>query len=136
MRVDEVPQQPSILAGRSRACYARDANDRFVVTPSRGWDVEAIANGEAQAAIDEHVAAALAQVRAGAASPLAWHMARFHMDAKLLAATMGIGRWRVRRHLRPAVFAKLAPAMLARYGALFGIDPAELSRLPEPAPRP
>jgi hypothetical protein len=130
MRVDQIPQDDSILEGHRRACYAQDSNGRFVIATSRGWDVERIANQTAVDAVNEKIAQALQDVRAGRASPLAYHMARCHMDARLLAATSGIWAFRVRRHLRPEVFAKLPQHVLRRYAEAFGIDAERLTRVP------
>lgn len=131
MRVDDVPQDESILEGHRRACYARDANGRYVVATSRGWEVERIANRQAIDDVDASIAAAREAVRAGRASVLAYQMARCHMDVALLAAQAGLWRLRVRRHLRPAVFARLSPALLQRYADALGIDVETLCRLPD-----
>ena len=131
MRVDHVPQDDSILEGHRRACYARDADGRYVVATSRGWEVERIANRQANDDVAAHLAAVHADVRAGRLSVLAWHMACCHMDVAMLAAQAGLWRLRVHRHLRPDVFARLPQAMLARYADALGIDVATLCRLPE-----
>lgn len=130
MRTTDVPQDDSILEGHQRACYAQDADGRWVVATSRGWEVERVANAHAVQQVEAAIAAALADVRAGRASPLAYHMARFHMTDALLAAHVGWWRWRVRRHLKPTVFATLSNTTLARYAAVFGIDVDELKRIP------
>jgi hypothetical protein len=130
VRTTDVPQDDSILEGHQRACYAQDADGRWVVATSRGWEVERVANAHAVQQVEAAIASALADVRAGRASPLAYHMARFHMTESLLAAHVGWWRWRVRRHLRPHVFATLPEATLARYAAVFGIGVDDLKRTP------
>jgi hypothetical protein len=42
----------------------------------------------------------------------------------------GVWHWRLRRHLRPGVFAKLPDRLLRRYADAMGITPAELRALP------
>ena len=130
MRVDQVPQDDSILEGHRRACYARDEQGRYVVATSRGWSVERIANQQAVAEIDRLVAAALTDVHEGRSSPLAWHMARAHMDVRLLAAQAGFWSWQVRRHLRPAVFGRLDADTLARYARALATDVDALREVP------
>lgn len=119
------------MEGRQRACYAQDRDGRYTITPSRGWQVEAIANRQALSDVEEKIARATRDVREGRASPLALHMARFHMDAGLLAAHTGIWSLRIRRHLRPEIFARLPDHLLQRYADAFGIELSALKRAPE-----
>lgn len=131
MKLGEVPQDDSILEGHQRACYAQDAEGNYVLATSRGWEVEKIANQHAVRGVQALIDRAREDVLAGRASPLAWHMARFHMNVGLLAAHTGMWRLRVRRHLRPEVFAKLGDDVLARYAKVFKIDVATLKRAPQ-----
>lgn len=126
MRVEDIPQDDSILEGHQRACYARDASGRYVMATSRGWEVERLANQLAVESVNQSIEQARSDVLAGRASLLAYHMARCHMDARMLAAASGIWSLRVRRHLRPAVFARLSDAVLARYAKALGIEVAQL----------
>jgi hypothetical protein len=126
MRVEDIPQEPSILEGRLRACYARNAAGRYEVATSRGWEVERVANQRAVADVNAHIEQALADVRAGKASALAYHMARAHMDPRLLAAHSGFWVWQVIRHLRPEHFQRLPEKALQRYAGALGIDIATL----------
>jgi hypothetical protein len=48
-----------------------------------------------------------------------------------LAAYTGIWSLRIRRHLRPAVFARLPDSLLQRYANAFGIDLSALKRVPD-----
>ena len=131
MKIDQVPQDDSILEGRKRACYAQDRAGRYAVIASRGWQVEAIANRQALSDVEEKIARAALDVREGRASPLAYHMARFHMSAGLLAAHTGVWALRIRRHLKPAVFARLPDRLLQRYADAFGIELSILKRGPD-----
>ena len=96
-------------------CYAVDAEDRYVLAKSEGWEVEKLATEQALLAQEEQVEAIRQRVVAGELAPLAYHMATHQMPLKLFAQSVGIARWRVRRHLSPAVFARLAPKWLSRY---------------------
>lgn len=126
MRIEEIPQEPSILEGHLRACYAKDATGRYVVATSKGWEVERIANQLAVADVKSRIDLALAEVRAGKSSALAYHMACAHMDARLLAAHSGFWVWQVKRHLTPKYFKRLSDDHLRRYAAALGIDVAKL----------
>lgn len=127
MRIEDIPQQPSILDGHLRACYAKNAAGRYEMATSQGWEVERIANQLAVAAVNAHIDQALADVRAGKSSVLAYHMARAHMDARLLAAHSGFWVWQVRRHLQPRHFRRLKDKDLRRYADALGIDLATLT---------
>ena len=102
-----------------------------MLTPTAGWEPKNIANLQAWEVIRDQLQETLAAIRAGRASALAFHMARNQMDVPLLAAYVGLPRWRVRRHLKPAVFARLKPALLERYAAVLEISVEELRTVPE-----
>lgn len=133
MKTDEVPQEESMLEGHQRACYAVDASGRYVVVGSAGWEVEKVVNAQAVEEVRRAIDAAYERVRRGEASALAYHMACCQMDVGLLAANTGIWSLRVRRHLKPAVFAALKPALLARYADALGLTVEALCRVPDGA---
>jgi len=125
MDAADVPQEGNAThAGQRRSVYARGADGRLGLVASRGWEVEEIVTLQAVKAFDDLAGAARERARAGKASPLEFHMYRARMDEPLLAQAVGLWRWRVRRHLRPDVFARLSPALRARYAAALGIDAA------------
>jgi hypothetical protein len=130
MKINDVPQEDSMLEGHQRACYAVDDAGRYVVVGSKGWAVEKVVNAQAVDEVRRVIDAAHARVLRGEASPLAYHMARCQMDVALLAANTGIWRLRIRRHLKPAVFAGLKPALLQRYADALGMSVDALRRLP------
>jgi hypothetical protein len=133
VREHEVPQDDSFYHGHRRACYAVDGSDRYVLARSRGWEVERIATEQALLDLEQQVEHARRRVLAGELAPLAYHLATRQMTPRLCAQHLGIGAWRVKRHLRPAVFAKLSPRMLERYAACLDRTSEELSRVPEEA---
>lgn len=132
MKAGDVPQQDegSILGGHRRACYAQDERGHYVVVPSRGWEVESIVNGEANAEVMQAIAHAHLRVLAGELSPLGYHMARRQMNIGLLAAYTGMWQLRIRWHLRPRTFMQLSESILARYAEALALSPQELRELP------
>lgn len=130
MKTTEVPQDESMLAGHRRACYAVDEHGRYVVVPSKGWQVETIVNAQAVEEIRRAVEAVRGRVHQGRASPLEYHMVRCQMTPGLLASYTGLWTWRVRRHLKPEIFARLKPALRTRYAHAFGISVAALVSVP------
>ena len=126
MREDEVPQDQGIAEGLKEVTYAVDAEGRYKLVPSAGWEPKNISNYQAWEVIGAQVAAARQQVLAGRVSPLAFHMARNQMDIGLLAQYMGLPRWRVWLHLRPWAFRRLTTGQLAAYAAMLRTSVAEL----------
>ena len=119
-----------ILEGERKAVYVRDADGRYRKQASEGWKVEEIVTS---AAVDEFrrlADTALADCRAGRASPLAYYMYRCRLDPGSLAQAAGIATWRVRRHLRPGPFARLSPRLLSLYADILDMDPDSLRQEP------
>ncbi|MFO7714315.1 hypothetical protein [Desulfosarcina sp.] len=132
MKIDEVPQDPGMMNDHRREiCYAVDDQGNYVLAGSAGWNPKNIANGQAWELIDEAAVDALRKVRAGQASPLAYHMACHQMGISLLAKYAGVGRLKVWLHLKTGPFSRLAPAWLQRYADVFDISVQELKTVPE-----
>lgn len=132
MKIDEVPQDRGMITGdRREVCYAVDEEGRYTMTGSAGWEPKNIANRQAWDRIDTAAAAALEKVHAGAASPLAYHMARHQMSVGLLAKYAGIGRLKVWMHLKPGPFRRLRIDLLQRYAEVFDMSVTELKTVPE-----
>ncbi len=132
MKIKDVPQEPGIINDHRREiCYALDDRGRYALTGSAGWEPKNIANRQAWKLIDAAAAAALARVRAGQASPLAYHMARHQMSLGLLATYAGMGRLRVWLHLRPGPFSRLKANVLQHYADAFDMSVDELKTIPD-----
>ena len=129
MREREVPQEENrSLAGHRKAVYAVDDDGRLKLVPSRGWEVEEIVTRQAVEDLERRAEEARARVLAGESSPLEYHMYRARMDLELLSQTTGLWRWRVRRHLRPAAFARLPLALRRRYAEALGVSVEALGK--------
>lgn len=127
MKTRDVPQDDAaMLGGHKRAMYAVDDKGDYVMVSSKGWEVEVAVNSQAVDEIRQQLEAVQKKVLAGELSPLAYHMQRCMMSPGLLSANSGIWRWRVKRHLKPAVFAKLDDKVLQRYADALGITVAQL----------
>ena len=131
MKEEEVPQDESFYHGHVRACYAVDAQGRYVLAKSRGWRVETIATAEAIADYEERVESVRIDVLGGRLSPLAYHMAVRQLTPRLLAASAGIFHWRVRRHMRPDVFGRLPERVLRRYAECLDVSLEEIRHAPQ-----
>ncbi len=131
MKVHEVPQDITYYEGEKRACYALNEEGKYVVVPSAGWTAEDVVNALAV----EELAAQLEETRkavlAGLKSPLCYHMERRQMTPDILGKTAGIAAFRVKRHFRPEIFAKLKPSVLNRYAQALAVSPDDLTTVPK-----
>lgn len=135
MRIDDVPQdESSTYAGHKKLLYAQDRSGAYTGVQSSGWDAEASATLDAVALYQALADQARAEVIAGQASPLLFHMYDCRMDLPLLSQLTGFWRWRIRRHFNPKVFADLNQAALSRYARAMDKPISELKALPESHP--
>lgn len=131
MDVDQVPQEGnSTLGGNRKVVYARDAAGQLVIVPSRGSEVDEAVTLQAVERMNGLAAEALARARAGQHSPLEYWMWSRRMDVPLLSQVTGLWQWRIRRHFRPAIFARLPEKLLQRYAEALGLAIDTLRRLP------
>ena len=132
MKISDVPQDRGMITDdRREICYAVDDNGNYVLAESAGWEPKNVANSQAWDIIRNQVQETLKNIEAGILSPLAFHMVNNQMNVSLLAKYVRLSRWRVRRHLKPAVFDRLKPHILKRYADIFEIDVSFLSRIPD-----
>jgi len=132
MKKSEVPQEGGVYDPHKLTQYAVDSDGRYVMTLSSGWDVTNTSNALTWLEIRKQVAAVREKFLAGEVSPLAYLMAANQMDVPLLAAYVGLARWRVRRHLKPAVFKRLKRPILEKYAEVFRLPVERLDTPPAP----
>ena len=132
MEKDAVPQDASpTYGGLRKLLYAVDDQGKYTGVQSSGWDVESFSTEFAVSEINRQRDDAWQRARDGKASALEYHMYRNRMDFDTLVTVSGIWRWRVRRHFKPQVYAKLSGKVLARYAEAMDVTVAELKTLPE-----
>lgn len=132
MDKQSVPQdQSTTYEGLKRLVYAVDEDGKYVGVTSSGWEVESFSTELAVAEMIRQRNDAWQRAKSGQCSPLEYHMFRNRMDFETLAMTTGIWRWRIRRHFKPHVFAKLSDTMLSRYASVMGVGVELLKQLPD-----
>ena len=132
MRERDVPQEGNAtLEGKRKAVYAVGDDGRLRIVQSTGWEVEETVTRQALEELERRAREARARASAGQSSPLEYHMYRARMDLALLSQATGLWRWRVRRHFRPEIFARLPRAIWQRYADALGITPEVLARIDE-----
>ena len=128
MKKEEVPQDKSNLASANlrELCYAVDKDGKYTTALSTGWEPKTVALDNSIAAIEEWIEEARGKIKRGEASPILYFMELNKMDLQVLAGYTGLWIWRVKRHLRPAVFKRLNAPVLERYARAFNISVEEL----------
>jgi len=131
MDISDVPQEGNRTLGPHRkALYAKDASGRMVLVASKGSEVDEAVTLQAVHRLQVFSDSARLRCMAGQTAPLEVWMWTQRMDLALLSQVTGIWQWRIRRHFRPQVFARLKPAMLQRYAQALGIRVEQLQQMP------
>lgn len=131
MDISDVPQEGNRTLGNHRkALYAKDENGRMVLVASRGSEVDETVTLQAVERMHGFADAARLRCLAGQTAPLEVWMWTQRMDLALLSQVTGIWQWRIRRHFRPSIFARLSPALLQRYAQALGLRVEQLQQLP------
>jgi hypothetical protein len=131
MDVSDVPQEGNRTLGNHRkALYAKDATGRMVLVASRGSELDETVTLQAVERLQSFADDARKRCLAGQTAPLEVWMWTQRMDIPLLSQVTGIWQWRIRRHLRPSIFARLRPELLQRYAAALGLRAEQLKQLP------
>lgn len=130
MKAREVPQDITYYEGKKRACYALNDEGKYVIVPSSGWNAEEVVNGLAVAELAAKLEETRQEVLKGLKSPLVYHMELRQMTPDILAKTVGMWGFRVRRHFHSGVFNRLNPAILKRYAQALALSIEELKSVP------
>ncbi|WP_165311799.1 hypothetical protein [Vibrio ziniensis] len=132
MEAKKVPQdKSSTYANNSKALYATSESGEYAVVASSGWEAEELVTKQALNEFERQALAAYELVKKGDKSPLYYHMYAQRMDLMVLAQSVGWFKWRVKRHMKPAVFTKLSTKQLNTYSEALGISVEQLITLPE-----
>lgn len=128
MKKEEVPQDKGNLSKSNlkELIYATDEKGDYTTALSSGWEPKTIALSNSIDEINERIALAKKQVLNGEVSPIVYFMEVHKMDIGILASYVGLWKWRVKRHFKPTVFAKLNEAILRKYASTFDITLEEL----------
>lgn len=131
MKTEQVPQDNvSTYGGHRKLLYAVNKQGDYKGVRSSGWEVEASATLSAIDEMNRQARLAWQRVHSGRSSALEYHMYRCRMDPALLAQATGLYQWRVKRHFKPRVFARLSNNLLVRYAESLGLTVNNLKQVP------
>lgn len=131
MKLEDIPQQPDeIYEGETKILYGVGRDGRLQPGTTTGWEAEISVLKDAIDAIDEQAIEAFQQAEQGICSPLKYHMFKQRMDLPMLSQAMGKFQWQVKRHFKPAIFAKLSKPMLEKYSEVLDMPIDQLTSLP------
>jgi hypothetical protein len=129
--VNEVPQEGNRTLGSHRkALYAKDADGKMVIVPSRGSEVDETVTMQAVERMHAQAEEARSRALAGQTSPLEYWMYARRMDVALLSQVTGVWQWRIRRQFDPQRFERLSESQLSRYAEALGLTSDQLRALP------
>ena len=131
MKKEQTPQQPhEMYEGGSKVVYTVNADGKYELSSTTGWEPETIVLSQALEEIDRLSQLALQNVQQGISSPLEYHMYAQRMDLQMLAAAVGKFQWQVKRHFKPSKFVKLSQQQVKNYASVLGITDAQLRTIP------
>jgi hypothetical protein len=132
MKISEVPQDDiKTLQGVKKALYALDDQGHYTRAVTSGWEAEEIVLTQVIDDFEEMAQQTALRMRKNETSPIEYFMFKKWMDPLTLAQVMGLYRWQVKRHFKPAVFKKLDTKTLTEYARIFGISVDALKNFPK-----
>jgi hypothetical protein len=137
MKKQDVPQDNSpTYGGHKKVIYATNDAGQYETVGSSGWETEQFATSMAVDAINELALAAYWRGQQGLSSPLEYHMYAKRFDIAGLSQATGLFQWQIKRHIKPAIFARLSSKKRLRYLDVLQLTATELQTLPQQAPQP
>lgn len=122
MKEEDVPQDKESFKDRDKlkkVMYATNKSGNYTTVSSHGWEVEHQATLQAWEEVENELKEISDQIIAGNISPIAYYTKKNLMDIGLVAQHMSLWKWQVKRHLKPAIFAKLKQEVLEKYATVF-----------------
>lgn len=127
MLENEVPQEGNkTLGGVKKAMYAVANEGEYKIVESKGCNAEEIVTTIAVDEFNILKEEALIRFQIGEASPIEYLMYKNRMDIPTLTSIVKMFGWRVKRHFRADIFAKLNDKTLSKYADAFDISLEEL----------
>ncbi len=120
------PPEKDVTEGLATVSYSVNSDGAYELVSGPGWQPVNVVNAQAWREIEKEISVAEDKVHSGRASCLQYYMTANQMDVGLLARYTGQPRWRIRLHLMPFFFSKLAPDAIRKYAELFQVTSEDL----------
>ena len=133
MKKDNVPQDDNqtYQGYGTKVIYAVDDSGGYTTVKSSGWEAEEIVLRDVVDDFKARAQEVKTRILDDQASPIEYFMHLKLMDLPALAYGVGMGKWRVKRHLTPRGFKRLDHHTLQRYADFFNIEVERLTRFKE-----
>lgn len=115
--------------GLPKAYYRHNDKGQYVLETDAPW-AEKVSCALIIAGNRAHLEEIRKAVLAGQKSPLCYYMEMRQMTPGMLAKAAGMAAFRVKRHFRPEIFAKLKPSVLNCYTKALRVTLEELKTVP------
>jgi len=109
--------------------YSEYADGKFEKSVAYHGESDRVTLQQAWDLFNDRIEAARQKVKAGKASPILYYMEKTLVTPMDLSMHAGIMVWRVKRHLKPAVFKRLGEKTLQKYAAAFNITTDQLKNV-------
>jgi len=109
--------------------YDYDQDGKFVKNVGYHAEPDRVSLQQTWDFFNERIEEARQKVLAGLTSPITFYMEKNLVTPLDLSMHAGIGVWRVKRHLKPRVFAKLSEKTLKKYAEAFNITVEQLKNI-------
>ena len=131
MKIEQVPQDNiETYDGMEKIIYAIGEEGHYDTASSTGWEIEEAVTKQALWELERQARESYELAVQKKVSPLYYHMYAQRMNLQILSQSTGLFQWRIKRHFKPEIFAKLEADLLMRYSDALGIDIETLKRIP------
>jgi len=131
MKIEQVPQDNiETYDGMEKIIYAIGEEGHYDTVSSTGWEIEEAVTKQVLWELERQARESYELAVQKKVSPLYYHMYAQRMNLQILSQSTGLFQWRIKRHFKPEIFAKLEADLLMRYSDALGIDIETLKRIP------
>ncbi len=109
--------------------YKMDENGNYSHSMLANWGGKELTNTQSWEIVKERIRDAKERVQKNEVSPIAYFMEKCITDVSTLSKYVGIAKWRIKRHLKPAVFNKINTKILQKYADFFQVDIEQLKNI-------
>lgn len=122
-------EKDDFVFGADKEIFYSFEGGKFIARPDYHSEEEKIFMKQNWDLYKQRAEEARQKVIAGNASPIVYHMEKRGMELNVLASTVELPKWRVKRHLKMVVYKKLKIKIIEKYAHVFQISIEELNNI-------